>query len=170
MTLLLALILGNPVTAPMPGRDTASLGKGPKDFVEIPQSIQYEGDYSPPVGRPAPPEASPFIPVRAARPWEKDIPVIVKPKPRYIDEAAPNPGNGGFDNQGIEEGQDGTDNTLSNAVRDAASNATNLLSESEEGNVGSNPPVPPIQPLKTPGSATGSKATVKYATTPGFTP
>mgnify|MGYP000001541226 CR=1 FL=1 len=169
MTLILAIALAHPLALPAV-RSTASLGKGRKEFVEIPQSIQYEGDYSPPAGRPAPPEASPFQPVQRARPWEKDIPIIVKPKPRYIDEAPQKAEGEGASNSDAPNGPEGAGKILSEMVSDASNNANNLIAGNPDAAAGDNPQSTPIQPVKTPGSATGSKATVNYATTPGFTP
>jgi len=56
-----------------------------KKFVEVVQPLQYDGDYSPAAGREAEPEVTPRTPVRFVPAWKRQIPVIVKPAPRYVD-------------------------------------------------------------------------------------
>lgn len=61
--------------------------KNPKKWVEQVQGVQYDGEYSPPSGRQAEPEPSATVPVRYIPPYMRQIPVIVKPAPIYVDEA-----------------------------------------------------------------------------------
>lgn len=64
-------------------------GKAPRKFKEIEQPVQFEGDYSPRVGRSPTPEPSATVPVRFMSASERAIPIVVAPAPRYVDEAAP---------------------------------------------------------------------------------
>lgn len=61
--------------------------KNPRKFHEILQGVQYDGDYAPAAGRLPDPEPSRTVPVRYHPEWEKQIPVIVAPAPKYVDEA-----------------------------------------------------------------------------------
>lgn len=63
------------------------LAKGnPKKWVELIQGVQEDGEYSPPAGRLPEPEPSATTPVRYLPRYMRDIPVIVKPAPVYVDE------------------------------------------------------------------------------------
>lgn len=59
--------------------------KIPRKFHELEQQVQYDGEFSPPVGRKPQPEPTPTVPVHYLTPAERDLPVIVPPAPRYID-------------------------------------------------------------------------------------
>lgn len=98
ITSVLALALATIPTnhAPTYGIDTRALlrptthlagDKNPKKWVEQVQGVQYDGEYSPPAGRQAEPEPSATVPVRYIPPYMRQIPVIVKPAPIYVDEA-----------------------------------------------------------------------------------
>jgi hypothetical protein len=58
-----------------------------KKFREVTQVVQYDGDYSPSATREPEQEAAPGVPVRFLPAWKRDIPVRVKPAPRYVDPA-----------------------------------------------------------------------------------
>ena len=66
-----------------------------KKFHELTQPLQYDGEYSPPGGRTAEPEATSTTPVRFVPAWKRQIPVIVKPAPRYVDPVPPQGGQNG---------------------------------------------------------------------------
>jgi hypothetical protein len=92
--LLISATTGTPaipavIAVPSPSsRQEASLAgdKYPKKCVEKIQEVQYDGEYSPPVGRPAEPTPSATVPVRYIPPYMRAIPVIVKPAPIYVTE------------------------------------------------------------------------------------
>lgn len=78
----------------MPGVDAKSIlhpvvhlagDKNPRKWVEQIQGVQYDGEYSPPSGRQPEPEPSATVPVRYIPPYMRQIPVIVKPAPIYVD-------------------------------------------------------------------------------------
>lgn len=63
------------------------VGKKTK-WVELPQQVQVEGDYSPTVGRAPEPPPGPWGRVRYLTPEERAQPIIVSPAPKlvYVDE------------------------------------------------------------------------------------
>ncbi len=63
--------------------------KNPRKFVEVAQGVQYEGEYSPPIGRQPEQMVSPTRPVRYLSPEQRALPVIVPPAPRYVEEQSP---------------------------------------------------------------------------------
>lgn len=52
---------------------------GPTKFVEKVQELQVEAEYSPPVGRAAPPPPGPFTSVRYQTPDQRLTPTVVEP-------------------------------------------------------------------------------------------
>lgn len=70
-----------------------------KQFREVVQPLQYDGDYSPAAGRQPEPEATPTTPVRFIPKWKREIPVIVAPAPRYVDPAPPTNSDSGSGQQ-----------------------------------------------------------------------
>lgn len=67
--------------------DDVPSNKRPTRFREVVQGVQYDGDYSPDSARDPEPAASPTTPVRYLPWWKRQIPVRVKPAPRYVDPA-----------------------------------------------------------------------------------
>ena len=67
-----------------PSKEEKARKKFEKRFKEVVQPIQYDGEYSPPVGRPAEPAPSATVPVRYIPPYMREIPVIVPPQPVYV--------------------------------------------------------------------------------------
>lgn len=168
--LLLAAIPVTPIdTASHPDTDASvCLGKkAPRDWVEIPQGVQYDGDWSPPAGRQPDPEPDAFTPVRRPAPWLKDIPVIVQPEPIYVTEQAPQ-----------EERELGSEEDNEAEINARVEEILRQRAEQEgEGQLPGapasdtrtdGPPPPPATGARGTGSATGSKAAVTYSTTPNF--
>jgi len=148
--MLLTLALIQAIAAPLPispypilSPKNAALAGPPRDFEEIPQEVQYDGDYSPPIGRPAEPEPEPGKPVRLLQPWEKDIPVIVPPTPKIVYQKAPEPDRSDS-NPGFDPGP-----------------ATYRYSPDETA------PPPPTN-TRGAGSPTGSSAVADYSTAPRY--
>lgn len=67
-----------------PSKEEKARKKFEKKFREVTQPIQYDGEYSPPVGRPPEPEPSATVPVRYIPPYMREIPVVVPPRPVYL--------------------------------------------------------------------------------------
>lgn len=119
-------------------------------WVELPQEVQVEGDYSPTVGRQPEPENQPFGRVRYISPEERAQPIIVPPKPKlvYIDEPAEEAKSSG----GTTEGGIGSGGTVAPTI-------------SLPGYVTSLPSAIPTPDGMSPaGSATGSTAYPDYTT------
>ena len=67
-----------------PSKEEKARKKFEKKFREVVQPIQYDGEYSPPVGRPPEPTPSATVPVRYIPPYMREIPVVVPPQPVYV--------------------------------------------------------------------------------------
>ena len=78
-----ATVAATPAEA-SPSKEEKARKKFEKKFREVVQPIQYDGEYSPPVGRPAEPTPSATVPVRYIPPYMREIPVVVPPQPIYL--------------------------------------------------------------------------------------
>lgn len=137
--------------------------KNPRKFEEVVQPVQYDGQYSPPPGRYEEPQASPTTPVRYLQPWERALPVIVKPAPEYIseEEAQARRSKAGLGQAGNAVAPRPTGQTAGAYAAPAAGSqqtyqagSATLTSDTIPG------------PLPSAGSATGSTATADYGSLP----
>ena len=147
----------------------ACLGpKTPRKFVEIPQGVQYDGDWSPPAGGQPDPEPDAFTPVKRPAPWLKDIPIIVKPAPLIVTEEAPKKER----QAGSEADNEAEINArVEEILRQRAEEEEKAAREAPEGTGDYSPSrsaPPAASGAQGSGSATGSKASVTYSTTPRF--
>lgn len=159
--------VSSPYPLPNPKPGTVHLGaKPPRDFEEVPQPVQYDGDWAPPPGREPDPEPDATTPVTRPMPWLKDIPVVVAPAPRYVDEVpAKDPGVGAGSSNGMSQKE-----ITAQVEQTLADRAKNERSGSENDNERSEPAPRLPAPTGTAGagSVTGSTATASYSTTPGY--
>lgn len=133
--------------------DDVPSNKRPTRFREVVQGVQYDGDYSPDSARDPEPAASPTTPVRYLPWWKRQIPVRVKPAPRYVD---PAPAQG------------------QNAQQDASQQQTQQNYGANSAATYSPPPAPVDSDIVTSGgasavgsgSATGSNAVATYGELP----
>lgn len=142
------------VSAPSSANDRKDEAKAQKrfdrKFVEVVQPLQYEGDYSPAAGRQAEPEVTPSTPVRYVPAWKRQIPVIVKPAPRYVDPAP--------ERNADSNGQGQQAPTQSFQQQPNATLTSNALPTPEQADAIA------LQAQTGSGSATGSTAYPNYAT------
>lgn len=140
--------------------DDVPKNKRPRKFREVVQEVQYDGDYSPSATREPEPAASPTTPVRYLPWWKRQIPVRVKPAPRYVDPVEPSQNQqpqGQNQDQPQVQGQ-ATQTYITSAQPNAAQQAADARDVDQDvvtsgSTVGS-------------GSATGSRAVATYGDLP----
>lgn len=141
------------VSAPSSANDRKDEAKAQKrfdkKFVEVVQPLQYDGDYSPAAGRQPEPEATSTTPVRFVPAWKRQIPVIVKPAPRYVDPAP--------ERSQSTNGQGGQTPTQTFQQLPDATLTSNALPTPEQADAVT------LQAQNGSGSATGSTAYPNYA-------
>ncbi len=142
--------------------------KVPRKWIEQVQGVQYDGEYSPPVGRPAEPEPSATTPVRFLPAYMRDIPVIVKPAPRYVDEETVMNENRQRDEQRAQARNQQLQQTQQYGAQ--GSNGFGAPGSAGSGVTLTSGDVTPVPgPLPSAGSATGSNAIVTYGALPAAT-
>lgn len=139
--------------------DDVPRNKRPRKFREVVQEVQYDGDYSPSATREPEPEASATTPVRYLPWWKRQIPVRVKPAPRYVDPVEPSQNQQAqTQNQGQSQAGQGAQTYVTSAQPNASQQAPEAPDVDQDivtsgSTVGS-------------GSATGSRATATYGDLP----
>lgn len=162
-TLLAAASLAAVLAAPALASDkddAKAAKKFAKNFREVVQPIQYDGDYSPSAGRLPDPEPSATVPVRFVPAWKRQIPVIVAPAPRYVDEQTVNAQNQQANRQQTQNAAPGAGFGTPGASYLTTAPAAPAAPGADEDAVGT---IPGLSPVRGAGSATGSTAYPVYS-------
>ena len=122
--------------------------KNPRKFVEVAQGVQYEGEYSPPIGRQPEQMVSPTRPVRYLSPEQRALPVIVPPAPLYVEEQS-SPASVEKANTSVPETNNNASFITSTPVAEVNNSETDVPAFDNKG-----------------GSATGSTAVPTYGALP----
>jgi hypothetical protein len=159
----LAAVLASPALA-SDKDDAKAARKFDKKFREVVQPLQYDGDYSPAAGRLPDPEPSATVPVRFVPAWKRQIPVIVAPAPRYVDEQTLN-----AQNQQANRQQNQNQNAAPNGGFGAPGASYLTTAPAAPAAPGADedavPAIPGLAPVTGAGSATGSTAYPVYSNT-----
>lgn len=155
----LAAVLASPAVA-SDKDDAKAAKKFEKKFREVVQPLQYDGDYSPAAGRLPDPQPSATVPVRFVPAWKRQIPVIVAPAPRYVDEQTVNAQNQQANRQqSPNAAQNGGFGSPGVSYLTTTPSAPAAPGDEEDAAAG----IPGLSPVTGAGSATGSTAYPVYS-------